>query len=250
MSYPQKTVTTMLTILFFACLCPADPALAEDRIVSLSAQEMLGNDEIPVVRVELELNTKRDLHVAFQTWGDWKPIKRTMRRIPQSGKYHFEVPFDKLKPGKYRIAAYLTPRRKDWNDRVGNTMHAPMEVLDVPQLASQAKSEKAVFSDVDKVSLVKWPQEISGTEEATLEIRYSITQSRDLIVRLANSDSWKQMGEMIFPVEEPGTTSVPLANLTSDFPAGNYAWIVFLAESGTKEPQLGKLGKHFVLTDE
>ena len=84
----------------------------------------------------------------------------------------------------------------------------------------------------------------------TLEIRYSITEPRDLLVRLANSDNWKQMGEMIFPVKEPGTTSVPLANLTSDFPAGNYAWIVFLAEPGTKEPQLGKLGKHFVLTDE
>ena len=240
----QSSRAKIIALFLGLSLFIGEMTLAEDRIVSLSVQEKLGYEDVPVVRVEVELDTKRDLHVSFQTWGDWKAVKRTMRRIPQSGKYHFEVPFDNLKPGRYRIAAYLTPRRKDWNDRVGNTMHAPMEVVDEPTFA-----EQTAFSDTDKVLQVKWPKEISGSEEVTLEVRYSITEPRDLVVRLANSDNWKQMGELVFPVKEPGTTSVPLANLTADFPPGNYAWIVFLAESGTKEPQLGKLGKHFVLTE-
>ena len=54
---------------------------------------------------------------------------------------------------------------------------------------------------------------------------------------------------MIFPVTEPGTITVPLENLTSDFAAGNYAWIVWITESGTKEPPIAKLGKHFTLTE-
>ncbi len=43
---------------------------------------------------------------------------------------------------------------------------------------------------------------------------------------------------------------MPLVNLTSGFPVGKFAWIVFLAESGTKEPISDRYGKHFVLTAE
>lgn len=243
--HTARPVITRLLFASCALFFLGQTTAAEDRIVSLSVQEQLGFEEVPVVRVEVEIDTKRDLHVSFQTWGDWKAVKRTMRRIPQSGKYHFEVPFDTLKPGKYRIAAYLTPRRKDWNDRVGNTMHAPMEVVDQPTFAGEA----AAFSAEDKIQQIDWPKEVSGSQEVTLEIRYQISAPRDLVVRLANSDNWKQMGELVFPVKEPGVTSLPLVNLTADFPPGNYAWIVFLAEPGTKEPQLGKLGKHFVLTE-
>ena len=249
----SKAIRTKTAIILGVLTLVAGPLHAEDAIVSLTVQDQLGFEEVPVVRVELSLDAPRDLHVAFQTWGDWKPIKRTMRRIKESGKYHFEVPFDNLNPGRYRLAAYLTPRRKDWNDRVGNTMHAPMEVVDAPKLSafygqSEVENKSPGFSESDKIVQVNWPKEIGGHEEATLAIRYEITKPRDLIIRLSNSDNWKQSGEMIFPVSEPGVTEIPLANLSIDFPAGNYAWIVFLAEPGTKEPHIGKLGKHFVLT--
>ena len=223
----------------------AAPILADDNILDLSVQEKLGYDEIPVVRVELDLETSRDLHVAFQTWGDWKPVKRTMRRIPQSGRYHFEVPFDNLEPGRYRVAAYLTPRSKDWNDRLGESTHASMEVVDAPTFVRQT-----LFSDEDRVTFVDWPAEVAGNEEVTLEIRYEVTEPRELVVRLSNSENWQQHGEIVIPVREPGNVTIPLANLTSDFPVGKYAWIVFLAESGAKEPISDRYGKHFVLTAE
>ena len=232
-------------ILIGALWFVSDPIFGDDTILDLTVQERLGYDEVPVVRVEVELQTSRDLHVSFQSWGDWKSIKRTMRRIPESGKYHFEVPFDNLRPGRYRVAAYLTPRRKDWNDRLDDATHASMEVVDTPTYVRQT-----LFSDHDRVRFVDWPKEVVGNEEVTLKVRYEVTEPRELIVRLANSENWQQYGELVFKVQEPGTTTIPLANLTSDFPAGKYAWIVFLAESGTKDPISDRYGKHFVLTAE
>ena len=231
------------SILIGALCFLAGSVFAEDRILSLTVQGKLGYDEIPVVRVEVDLKRARDLHVSFQTWGDFKPIKRTMRRIPESGKYHFEVPFDNLKSGRYRVAAYLTPRGKDWNNRLGETSHASMEVVDTPTLV-----QEALFGDEDRVSFVDWPKEVAGDEEVTLKILYELTEPRELIVRLANSENWKQHGEVVVTVTEPGEVTIPLANLTSDFPAGNYAWIVFLAEPGSNEAISEKYGKHFVLT--
>ena len=221
------------------------PVLADDDILNLTVQEKLGYDEIPVVRVELDLQRSRDLHVSFQTWGNWRSVKRTMRRIPRSGKYHFEVPFDNLKPGRYRVAAYLTPRGKDWNERLGDSTHVSMEVVDAPTIAGQT-----LFSLEDKVTFVDWPEEVAGNDELTLEVRYEVTEPRDLIIRLSNSETWKQQGELIFTVREPGNITIPLGNLTSDFPVGKYAWFVFLAESGAKEPVSDRLDKHFVLTAE
>ena len=63
------------------------------------------------------------------------------------------------------------------------------------------------------------------------------------------ADNWNEMGRLIFPLKEPGNITIPLANLTSDFPPGNYAWIVWITEEDTKEPAIAKLGKHFVLTE-
>ena len=243
MQYVRPEFVRLLVALG-AIILLGQAASAEDRILDVSMQEKLGFEETPVVRVEVEVDSQRDLHVAFQQAPSWQGVKNTKRRIKQSGKYHFEVPFDNLRPGNYRISVYLTPRRKDWNDRLGNPTFFQFEVIDQPNFEA-----RTAFSSRDQVQFIGWPQEVGGTEEVTLEVRFALTEPRDLIVRLANSDNWEQMGELIFPVKEPGNITIPLANLTSDFPPGNYAWIVWITESGTTEPAIAKLGKHFVLTE-
>ena len=219
-------------------------AQAEDIILDLSATEIIGYKESPKVFVELEVKKTRDLHVAFQNMDGWQTVKRTMKRIKKSGKYHFEVPIDDLKAGKYRIDAYLAPRGKNWNDRITKVKRVEFEVVD-----EETYVKKTAFSSQDKIKFVDWPKKIVGTQEATLKIKYDITETRDLHIKLLDSNNWKEHGALKFPVTEPGEITLPLSNLNSDFPEGKYAWVVFLTASDDSTEVSEKYGKHFELTD-
>ncbi|TRX57999.1 hypothetical protein [Thalassomonas sp. M1454] len=239
----KKIITKHLTILtfFISCIC-AFNVLAEDAIIDLSATELIGYTEPPKVFIELEVNKTRDLHVAFQNMDGWQTIKRTMKRIRESGKYHFEVPIDNLKPGKYRIDAYIAPRGKNWSDRLTETKHFEFEVVNEEKYV-----KKTLFSSQDKIKFVDWPKKIVGTQEATLKIKYDITETRNLHIKLLDSSNWKEYGALKFPVTEPGEITLPLSNLKSDFPEGKYAWVVFLTTSDDSTEMSEKYGKHFEL---
>lgn len=215
---------------------------AEDSIVNLTATEIIGFKESPTIYVELEVDKTRDFHVAIQTMQGFQAIKRTMKRIKKSGQYHFEVDIDNLKAGKYRVASYLTPRGKDWNDRISQGQPFEFEVVNEEKYV-----KKTAFSSQDKIKFVKWPQKIIGNQEATLTIQYDIKEPRDLHVKLLDSDNWKEHGALKFPVTEPGNFSLPLSHLTNDFPVGNYAWVVFVAAKDKTENISEKFGKHFTL---
>lgn len=215
---------------------------ADESIVNLTANKIIGFKESPTVYVELEIDKTRDLHVAFQNMNGFKTVKRTMKRIKKSGKYHFEVPLDKIDVGNYRIAAYLTPRGKDWNDRITQAQPFMFEVVNAEKYV-----KKSSFSKQDKIKFVKWPKRVIGNQEATLTIQYDIQAPRDIHVKLLDSDNWKEHGALKFPVTEPGNLTLPLSNLTVDFPLGNYAWVVYVAEKGKSEPISDKFGKHFTL---
>lgn len=215
---------------------------ADDAILSLSATEIIGYKQSQTVHVELEVKKTRDLHVAIQNMVGFQTIKRTMKRIKKSGKYHFTVDIDNLKVGKYRIASYLTPRGKDWNDRIIQGQPFEFEVIN-----EKKHVKKTTFSSEDKIKFVKWPKQIIGKQEATLIIQYDIKEPRDIHVKLLDSDNWKEHGALKFPVSEPGNLTLPLSNLTDDFPVGNYAWVVFVVEKGKTENLSDKYGKHFTL---
>lgn len=237
----KKYLNYFTAIVFFSF---ANSVQADDAILSLTASEVIGFKQSQTVHVELEVKKTRDLHVAIQNMNGFNTIKRTMKRIKKSGNYHFEVPLENIKPGNYRIAAYLTPRGKDWNDRITQAEPFMFEVVNVEKYV-----KKTSFSDQDKVKFVDWPKQINGVQEATLLIKYEITQVRDLHIKLLDSENWKEYGALKFPLKEPGNFTLPLSNLTDDFPTGKYAWVVFLTPTGEKNEVSDKYGKHFILTD-
>lgn len=220
-------------------------AHCEELITSITADETIGFKQTPIVHVELEIDKTRDLHVAFQTLDGSRTLKTTMKRIKESGKYHFEVPIENLTSGKYRIASYLTPRGKNWNDRIYQAPHFLFNVVD-----QETYVETTAFSSQDKIKLVEWPKQIVGLQEATLKINYEITQPRDIHIKLLDSDNWKEFGSIKYSVAEPGNISIPFSQLTNDFPAGNYAWVIFISVNGETENIGKKYGKHFTLVQQ
>lgn len=214
----------------------------DDSITAFSVQKQIGYEEVPFVEIEVELSRTRDLHVAVQNTDGWQTVKRTMKRINDSGKYHFELPIDNLQAGQYRLDAYLTPKGRDWNDRLTQTMHQEMQVVDQAQLVPPTK-----FSQSDKVKIVDFPKLVTGKEDANLRVIFNITMPRDLHLKLLNSDSRQELGALKFPVTTPGDITLPLSNLTDDFPPGNYTWVIYLAESGKTEAVAEKYAKYFIL---
>lgn len=225
---------------FLACIASANA----DNFVDFSVQEILGFEDTPVIKLEIDIDKTRDLYVTIQRSQDWKTVKRTMKRIKKSGKYHFEMPVEDIKPGTYRVGAYVTPRGKDWNSRISSSKQIMIEVIDEPHFV-----KKTMFSSDDIVRFVDWPKQIVGEQEATLMVKYEITEPRDLVLKLLDSDNWEEHGVLKFPVTEPGNFSLPLSHLNEDFKEGKYAWVIYLSEQGDTEPLSDKYGKHFVLSN-
>jgi hypothetical protein len=57
------------------------------------------------------------------------------------------------------------------------------------------------------------------------------------------------MGTLTFPASNSGELSIPLANMTDDFPPGKYAWIVNLVDNKSDQPIAKNYGKHFELIE-
>ena len=239
MKYRSLAVQFVCLILLFTAI---NAKANNDSIVEFSVQKSIGFEEVPLVQIEVELSKTRDLHVAVQNMDGWQTVKRAMKRVNKSGKYHFEIPVDNLKPGQYRIDAYLTPKGKDWNDRLGETIHQELRVLNQAKLV-----ESANFSARDKVKMVDFPKQVIGKEDVNLRVIFDITAARDLHLKLLNSDNQQELGALKFPVTTPGDMSLPLSNMTDDFPPGNYSWVIYLSETGKTTPIVEKYGKYFIL---
>ncbi|MGJ8679472.1 hypothetical protein [Paraglaciecola sp.] len=226
-----------------AVLLLSKSALAnEDKIIELVVQDKIGFEEVPVVQVEVQVSKTRELHVAVVNLNGWKTVKKTQKRIKQSGKFHFEVPIDNLEPGKYRVDTYLAPRRKGWADRITEPTRRNLVVM------NQATTpKKSVFSKEDKVRKVTFPKTVVGNESIALKVKYDITEPRDLHIKLLDSGNWKEFGALKFPVNKTGEVNVPLSNMTDDFPASKYAWVVYLSTKENSVPLSKKQGKHFEL---
>lgn len=238
----KKLFTFLLVLLTTSIAVAADK---EDKILSLSTKGKLGTTEVPVVEIELSVKKRRDLHVALKNLVDpSKNVRKELKPIKKSGKYHFKIDVDGLEPGKYRLDAYMAPRKKDWNDRVGNVERFEFEVVDAP--VYEAPKE---FSSTDALTKLDFAKEVVGNGEYTLSIAYQITQPRELFIRLLNKDGWKEHGKLKFPLKEPGQISIPFVELADQFPAGDYAWVIQIREPG-QEQEMVKRGLHFTLKAE
>lgn len=217
---------------------------ADDSIVSFELDNLqIGYEEQPVVHIELKLNKMRDLHVAIQHADSRQTVKRTMKRIKNSGKYHFSLEIDGVEPGKYRVNAYITPKGKNWNDRIGETRFQVITILDTPKAP-----KPSVFADKDLIKNVSWPKQINSDGEVILTAKYAITQPRDLHLKLFNSENWDELGALKYPVKTPGEIALPLTDLVTNFGAGKYAWVVYLTAVDSDQEVSKKQGRHFVIT--
>lgn len=238
----MKLFKIIILATFVSLLSPSQLLANEDQIIELTVQDKIGYEEVPMVNVEVKVTKQRELYVAVVDMANWQTIKRTQKRIKKSGKYHFKLAIEGLKAGQYRVDAYLAPRRKGWNDRITEPTQTNFDVINKPK-----RPKKSEFSKQDKINNVTFPKQVVGLEEVTLTVQYDITQPRELHIKLLDSGNWKEFGALKFPVNKTGEISVPLSNMTEDFPASKYAWVVFLSEKGKVEPLGKKQGKHFEL---
>jgi hypothetical protein len=227
--------------IFYLPIAQSEP---NEKLTVLIPQK-IGIKQVLTVKVSLtELEKTRDLHVSVQKFPDFNRVAKTMKRISKNGNYHFDLPIKDNVPGRYRLVTYLTPKGKDWNSRLVQIPHQNFEIID-----DEIYEKKPIFDQVDEVKFVRFPNIISGKEEAELLISYSITQARSLHIRLANSKTWQDMGTLRFPVSESGELSIPLANMTDDFTPGKYAWIINLVDNNSDQPVSKNYGKHFELVE-
>ncbi|EWH09216.1 hypothetical protein DS2_13684 [Catenovulum agarivorans DS-2] len=228
--------------LVFALLSQSFFSVNADEIVHFEVQPKLAVDDVPVVRVQVKLDKTRDLHVAVQDIdNNWKQVTSTMKRIKKSGNYHFEMPLDDLKVGNYKWNAYITPRGKNWNDKIGEQLSQNMQVVKaIPKQPAKAK-----MSQRDVIQKIAWPEVVSDNAEHVLEVKYAVTQARDLHFILYDKKGWKNMGNVKITVAEPGVFSLPISNILAEYPEGEYAWTVWLAEVDSEKQVTKPIGKHF-----
>lgn len=216
-------------------------AAENDEITSLTLQEKIGLTEIPIIYVDVEVSKIRQLHVVIQDMSSWKNVAKTNKRIKQSGNYHFELPIENMKSGKYRVDAYLSPRGKGFAEKLAEPIRTQILVINKPIF-----EKPSIFNALDKVRQVEFPKVVEGNEDVTLKVVFFIKEPRDLHMKLLSSETWKEFGALKFPINEPGEMTLPLADMAGDFPNGKYAWVVSITEKGKTEP-LAKMGKHFEL---
>ncbi|AWB64997.1 hypothetical protein C2869_00430 [Saccharobesus litoralis] len=232
-----------LTLMFsaFAFVAKAEEV---DNIITINTAAKIGFEQLPKVKVDIKVKKTRELYVALQDKQTWRNIKTTRKRIKKSGNYHFDFNIDNLKPGNYRLNAYITPRGKDWNSRIGEQKGVDFIVVDQAQFV-----EKIQMATEDKIKGISYPKTIADDAEYKLDIQFDITEPRDLIIKLLNKNGWKEAGVLSFPVKEPGNISLPIDKMVTNFPAGDYAWMTYLSETGSKQPLSNKRGAHFSLTN-
>ncbi|MCM2678526.1 hypothetical protein [Echinimonas agarilytica] len=242
MSYLNVQTILKLIFLFPMLWLASAIAAPSDVITSLKVDPEIGYEQTPVVRLSVEIETQRDLHVVMQRSGDWKTIKKVTQRVKKSGNYTLKLPVENLQPGEYRVDAYLSPRRKGFKDKIGQVSRVPLKVLDKPTI------EKEKFAAEDKVLNVTFPKQVTSNGVVDLDIKFQVVQARVLQIRLLDSDSWEEFGELTYPVPHNGNISIPLENMSEQFPTGNYAWVISLLDNEQDKQVMAKLGKHFTLS--
>ncbi|WP_096084617.1 hypothetical protein [Agaribacterium haliotis] len=231
----------LVSVFFFVAVVHASEKKV-DQINTFSAVEYIGGKEKLRVDFDVDIKKARDIYILVRYFDTWKNISERRLRIKKSGTYHVELDTEGLKPGQYRVGAYMTPRGKNWNARVGNEMNSVFTVVD-----SDVYQEQVVFSDTDKVDRVRWPKEV-GNEENTLHVNYSITQPRDLHIKLFDKQSNQAVTTIVYPLTKPGEWSLPITKLAEKIPAGGYVWVVYVSESKADEAIGEKYHMPFDLT--
>jgi hypothetical protein len=236
--YITPAITLFITYILFSF---NSYAKEEDKILAFSVQETLGSEEKPTVRIKLDIQKTRELFVAVQDINNkMQRVDSTQKRIKKSGNYHFDMDID-LKPGKYRFNAYIAPRGKGWNERIGKQQSVNVTVIDAPKYIKKTK-----FSKTDKVKQITWPKSISDNTEQVLTIKYDITQPRILLLKLLNKKGWKEEAVLKLPLKQPGQQSLPINSMLSDFGVGDYAWAAIITDEETGEV-ITKQGKPFTI---
>lgn len=245
-------------ILSFFLLLQVNHAIAE-QIITFTVDESLGTQQNATINVDVQVDKRRDLHVVLKEDKTWRNIKDTIKPIKKSGKYHFTFETKNLSPGKYRIDAFLTPKRKDWNDRIGETLNRFVTVINAPFADTanenvQAKHKEKqlaqsamLFGKEDRVKSINWPKEVKTNEEFKLTVKYTITSAKDLHIRLLNSNNWQEQGAVKIKLKKSGETVLPFGSMVENFEPGKYAWVVSITDTDNPEAVAHKMGKHFTI---
>ena len=236
---------------------------AEDKINTFSVQEILTVGEIPVINIDVEVSNKRDLHVVLKDGKTQRNIKTIKKPIKNSGKFHFNFDIDELPPGNYRWNAFITPRKKNGNDRIGDSSTQMMKVITLEQAAiaqqkfkqhqknnkvNKATEKQDNTANKDGFKKISWPKEISNNDAYTLTVDYLVTQARDIHIKLLNSENWEEHGKVKMSVNENGTFSLPFDSMLENFGPGKYAWVLSITEVGEPDNIVKKMGRHFVIS--
>ncbi|TRX57982.1 hypothetical protein [Thalassomonas sp. M1454] len=212
----------------------------QEGVISLSVPDKIGFAERPIITVDVDIAQTRDLYVALQNGKTFKSIKSQFKRISKSGTYKFQLDVGTLKPGSYRWNAYLTPKGKNWNFRLADSTMAMMDVVN-----RELYKTPVVLGTSDKISKVNWPDQINDDNSYDLSIDFDVTEPRILHVKLLESETWKEFGAIEFPVKEPGNMTLPFEQIVTNFPAGRYAWVIYLVDEKGQQLEKRKFGKHF-----
>lgn len=205
-----------------------------DEITHVKVPSIIGYEQNVTVYVQVDVKKSRDLHVTIQNTKNWKNEKSILKRIKKSGAYHFEVKMkDQLKPGSYRWNIYLSKKKGGWKNKVSETKSINLIVSEEPQVIT-----KKIKKVVESVTSISFPALIKDNKAVELSVKYKVNAKRDLVLKLQNKSNWQYIGEVVYPIKESGIFTLPVKNMITDFPMGEYRWEVFLAEKENKNKKV------------
>lgn len=204
----------------FSCGVSAD---SDDFIHSIDVPDIVGGNQPLRVDIDLKVAKTRDVYFVLQYFDTWKRLKDKTARVTSSGKYHVSFDTNGIKPGKYRVAVYVTPRDQNWNHRVGNEVNATFSVL--------TESAWNDFIATEAIAEVRWPHRVSTGKEV-LGVSYRINAPKLLNLDLVNGDG-DVISNIQYPVSESGDFTLPIDDLFGKVGSGSYSWkVLLLAEDG------------------
>lgn len=232
--YLQQLIRVSIALIAVLLSCLALSAHADEVLYDLMVSDNIGYEDAIRVDVTAEVRKTRDVYVSVQRASDWKTVMRQARRVSHSGTQTFVLPLEDASAGRYRVNVFMVPKGKDWNARVAE-LQQMISVQDIPNAAPLFEG----------IQLVQWPEEIDGQQEATLGISYATQNVRLLVMKLINTGSNTELGDLSIEVNENGSLSLPFDNMSEDFGKGDYRWEIFLAETASGTPISHKYSAYF-----